>query len=140
MQTIKGLLDDCEDCFFDLQADLGHVVSVGVSTRSDVDLETVASVHQNNLARHLWFEEGNHIVSQTLWRAVFSSAQLPVVHGQEAGDGPAEAAERDTVVCELDHQWRNLGWWRKVLRDVLGGNGRSETHHQILSLLSLDGW
>ena len=31
------------------------------------------------------------------------------IHGQEAGDGPAEAAEGNTVVGELDHQRSYLG-------------------------------
>ena len=34
-------------------------------------------------------------MSQTQWGFVVTSAQLPVIHGQETGDGSAEAAERD---------------------------------------------
>ena len=49
------------------------------------------------------------VVSQALQGAIVSSAQLPVVHSHEAGDGPGEAAEGDTVAGELDHQWSYLG-------------------------------
>ena len=42
---------------------------------------------------------------------------------QEAGDGPAEAAEGNTFVGELDHQRSYLGGWREVPGDVLVGNG-----------------
>ena len=113
----------CKDCFFDLVADCGHVFSVEAFPRSDVDMDALSSVHQNNLARSVGLVERDDVVSQAEWRSIFSSAQLPVVHGQEAGDSPAEAAEGDTVVGELNHQWSYLGGWREVPGDVLVRNG-----------------
>ena len=88
-----------------------------------MDLDAVSSVHQNNLTRSEGLVERDNVVSQAEWRSIVSSAQLPVVHGQEAGDGPAEAAEGNTLVGELDHQWSYLGGWREVPGDVLVGNG-----------------
>ena len=76
---------------------------------------------------------------QTFWRAVVSSTQPPVVHGEKVGDGATEAAEGDAVFAELHHQWGNLGGSRDILGDILVRDGRTEAQHQILSLFSLDG-
>ena len=123
MKAVKDLFDGCDDRFLDLEADLGHVISVNAFAGLDVDLEAVAHVQQNNLTRSLRLVERDNIVTQALRGSIVSSAQLPVIHGQETGDGSTEAAERDTVLGELDHQWSNLGGWGEVLRDFLVGNG-----------------
>ena len=123
-QTVKHLFDSCGDCVFDFEAYLGHVVLVEAFPRPDVHLECVASVNQNNLTGSLRLVEGDDVVSQALWGAIVSSAQLPVLNGHEAGYGPGETAEGVTVVGELDHQWSYLGGgWGEVLRDVIVGNG-----------------
>ena len=116
-QTSKDHFHSREDGVFDLGADLGHVVSVEAFAGLDVDLEAVAHVHQNNLTRSLRLVERDNIVTQALQGSIVSSAQLPVIHDQETGDGSTEAAERDTVVGELDHQWG------EVPGDFLVGNG-----------------
>ena len=75
----------------------------------------------------------------TFWRPIVSSTQRPVVQGEKTGDGATEAAEGDTVLADLHHQWSNLGGGRDILGDILVGDGRSEAHHDILCLLSFDG-
>ena len=88
-------------------------------------------------------------MSKALRGSSVNSAQLPVIHGQETGDGSTEAAERDTVLGKLDHQWSNLGGWGEVLWKSLSGKGFGDTSSDILSSLSLwgeevywwlDGW
>ena len=122
-----------------MEADAGERLWLDAAIGFDVDLEAVTHVSKNHLAWGLRSIEGDNIVSQALRGSFVTSAQLPVIHGQETGDGSTEAAERDTVLGELDHQWSNLGGWGEVLWKILVGNRLLETHHEIFSLLPLYG-
>ena len=76
IKTVKGLFDGCEDCSFDLEAYLGHIISVYPLSWPYVDLE---AVNQNNLTWCLWLVERDNIVSQARRGSTISSAQIPVV-------------------------------------------------------------
>ena len=58
-------------------------------------------------------------MGEAFWRAVFISADSPVVRGQQAGDGAAETAEGNAVLTEPHNQRCHLGERREVLGEAL---------------------
>ena len=102
-----------------METDFGEDITVTVFLWTNVNLKMVGCVYDDDLNRELGVVQRDHIVCQTFWRAVVSSTQPPVVHGEKTGDGATEAAEGDAVLAELHHQRGNLGGGRDILGDIL---------------------
>ena len=95
-----------------------------------MDFDAFGEIDEKNLHEEFCVAERSNVVGKTLWRTILLLPDnFKVVLGEEAGDGAAKTAKRNTATAELDDQWDYMGRFVDVAFELTFGHGRLQTHH-----------
>ena len=126
VHCFKHLLYRFQNFVTDLSADIGRRIA-GAEIRIDVNLNVFGEIDEKNLHEEFCVAERGNVVGKTLWRTILLLPDnFKVVLGEEAGDGTAKTAKRNTATAELDDQWDYMGRFGDVAFELTFGHGR---HH-----------